>query len=119
MPVKGVTLMDVVLRFVLVCVGIAIYFFPAILANRRKAKHEVSIFWVNLLLGWTVIGWCAALVWTVAETTPELMPEKWLQSWFGRWVTEIINRFTVFVPDDKRKGRVQFRRNDSDTDFLG
>ena len=109
--------MEPLLDFVIILVGIAIYFLPAIVANRRKAKHEISIFWVNFFLGWTVLGWFAVLVWTVAETDPGLIPEKWSKSLLGRFVIDVIDRFNRFVPDDKSKGRVQFRPTNSDTDF--
>jgi hypothetical protein len=95
--------------FVLIALGMAVYFLPAILANRRKAKHEIGIFWVNFFLGWTVLGWFAVLVWTVAETAPELIPEKCSKSFLGRFVVDVIDRVNRFVPDDKSKGRVQFR----------
>ena len=92
---------------------IAIYFLPAIVANRRKATHEISIFWVNFFLGWTVLGWFAVLIWTVAETDPEAIPEKWSKSLLGRFVTDVLKRINTVVPDDKSKGRVQFRLSDS------
>ena len=95
--------------FVLIALGMAVYFLPAILANRRKAKHEIGIFWVNFFLGWTVLGWFAVLVWTVAETAPQLIPEKCSTSFLGRFVVDVIHRVNQFVPDDKSKGRVQFR----------
>ena len=38
------------------------YFLPTILA-RHKADF-MGIFLVNLLAGWTVIGWFIALIWT-------------------------------------------------------
>jgi hypothetical protein len=109
--------MDLLFSSVIIFVGMAIYFLPAIIANRRKARHEISIFWVNFFLGWTVLGWLAALGWTVAETDPELIPEKWSKSWLGRWVVDVVNRFNRFASDDKSKGRVQFRHTNSDMDF--
>lgn len=114
---KGFSHVDLFLSFLIISVGMAIYFLPAIVANRRKARHEIGIFWVNFFLGWTVLGWFAVLVWTVAETDPELIPEKWSKSWLGRFVIDVISRVNRFVPDDKSKGRVQFRRTDSDVDF--
>ncbi len=38
------------------------YMLPwAVAALRGKSNHW-TIFWVNLLLGWTVVGWVVALV---------------------------------------------------------
>lgn len=38
-----------------------IYFLPSIVAYGRK-NHTAAIFALNLLAGWTFIGWVAALV---------------------------------------------------------
>ncbi|MCC3701384.1 superinfection immunity protein [Rouxiella badensis] len=52
---------------VILCV--AMYFLPFLIADHRKHKKLPVIFGVNLLLGWTVIGWAVAMVW--AFSTPE------------------------------------------------
>jgi len=44
--------------------SILLYFLPTLLA--RDKPDVLGIFLVNLLLGWTVIGWLVALVWAVA-----------------------------------------------------
>ena len=64
--------MDLNLRLVVIvlCVGPPIYFLPAILAATQGHDRAHLVFWLNLLLGWTVIGWVAALAWTVM-TRPE------------------------------------------------
>lgn len=42
-----------------------IYFLPALCAVKKK--NRTAIFVLNLLLGWTIIGWIAALVWASAK----------------------------------------------------
>jgi Superinfection immunity protein len=42
-----------------------IYFIPAFMANGRK--NGSAIFALNLLLGWTLLGWVGALVWALAS----------------------------------------------------
>ncbi len=42
------------------------YFFPAIVAVARRKRNWGAIFALNLLAGWTFIGWVAALVWALA-----------------------------------------------------
>lgn len=42
------------------------YFPPTIVAWARNHPNRVSIFLLNLLLGWTVIGWVAALIWSAS-----------------------------------------------------
>jgi hypothetical protein len=40
-----------------------LYFVPTIVASNRKHHNTMAIFVLNLFLGWTFIGWLAALVW--------------------------------------------------------
>lgn len=42
---------------------IAFYFLPTIVAAIRHHPNQNAIFILNLLLGWTILGWIAALVW--------------------------------------------------------
>jgi hypothetical protein len=46
---------------VLVAILSAGYMLPWAIAAVRDVPHW-SVFWVNLLLGWTVVGWIVALV---------------------------------------------------------
>jgi hypothetical protein len=38
------------------------YFIPAMLAHKRSNKNRNKVFWINLLLGWTIVGWFVALI---------------------------------------------------------
>ena len=40
---------------------IALYFIPYLIAKLRKIKNSMSVFWLNLFLGWTVIGYFVLL----------------------------------------------------------
>lgn len=42
--------------------GVAIYFLPTLIAAARQTHNSVGIFFLNLLLGWTGIGWIIALI---------------------------------------------------------
>ena len=44
-------------------VGLLIYFLPTIVGRRKR--NAGAIFVLNLLLGWTLIGWVVALVWAL------------------------------------------------------
>lgn len=44
---------------------IAAYFIPMVVAFRRDHPYASSIMVVNLLLGWTFVGWVLALAWAV------------------------------------------------------
>jgi hypothetical protein len=51
-------------------VGFLFYFLPAIIAYARSKRDAVSILVLNLLLGWTAIGWIVALVWALKQDVP-------------------------------------------------
>ena len=52
---------------VLVPASLALYFLPSIVAFVRDKTNKWAIFILNLLLGWSLIGWVAALVWAVMK----------------------------------------------------
>jgi hypothetical protein len=53
--------------FFLLCLAFVAYFVPTVIAYLRGHHASVPIFWVNLLLGWTVLGWVAVLVWAMGR----------------------------------------------------
>ena len=55
--------------FGLSVVGLIVYFIPAIIAHTRNNIQSKAIFVLNLLLGWTALGWIAALVWAFTNST--------------------------------------------------
>jgi T4 superinfection immunity protein len=48
------------------------YFTPALIAVLRKHRFTTAIGLINLLLGWTVIGWFASIVWAVNKDVREM-----------------------------------------------
>jgi hypothetical protein len=52
----------------LLLIVIPLYFLPAIVANNRKHPNSGPILVINLLLGWTFLGWVGALVWALSST---------------------------------------------------
>jgi len=49
--------------FLVVALSLAIYFIPTLVAFERRHYHRGAIFVLNLLLGWTLVGWIGALIW--------------------------------------------------------
>lgn len=47
---------------------VALYFLPSIIG--RDKRNFAAIFILNLLLGWTVIGWIVALIWALTVDSP-------------------------------------------------
>lgn len=52
-------------NFLLVAVSLAVYFAPFMIALWRGHRNTGAIMTLNLFLGWTLIGWVGALVWSV------------------------------------------------------
>ena len=42
-----------------------VYLLPGVVAWMRGHRNQNAIFVLNLLLGWTVLGWIVALVWAM------------------------------------------------------
>jgi hypothetical protein len=42
-----------------------VYFIPSIIASVRNHRQIGTIFRLNIFLGWTFIGWVAALIWAM------------------------------------------------------
>lgn len=59
---------SLLLGFVLLIGGVVLYFLPAIIAESRRHHNKGAIIVLNLLLGWTFVGWVAALVWAASAT---------------------------------------------------
>lgn len=55
------------LLIVPILMGVAVYFLPTFIGFRKQ--NGGAIFALNLLLGWTVLGWVAALVWAMTKDT--------------------------------------------------
>lgn len=49
-----------------------LYFVPTIIAGFRGHRNGVSIFVINLFLGWTFVGWVIALAWASSTSVPRL-----------------------------------------------
>jgi type VI protein secretion system component VasK len=51
--------------FLFLAFCLLLYFLPTIVASGRKRATAIAA--LNLLLGWTFLGWVVALVWALAE----------------------------------------------------
>ena len=54
-------------QFLVAYIAIALYFAPAFIAYRRHHQSRFAILATNLLLGWTVVGGVAALMWSLTS----------------------------------------------------
>jgi hypothetical protein len=46
-------------------IGLVVYFVPTIIAAVRRSKSILGIILLNVLAGWTFIGWVIALIWSL------------------------------------------------------
>ena len=46
---------------------LALYLLPTIIVCTNGHTDKMGVFLVNLLLGWTILGWIGALIWAVCH----------------------------------------------------
>lgn len=51
--------------FLVLLILLFFYLLPTVVAHARGHRSEGAVFALNLLLGWTFIGWVIALVWAL------------------------------------------------------
>ena len=56
-----------ILGWALICFLLILYFLPALIAWYYNDKNTIWIFYVNLVTGWTCLGWLLALFWALLE----------------------------------------------------
>ena len=44
---------------------LVIYVLPIVVAVERDHRNKATIIALNLLLGWTLLGWVGALIWSL------------------------------------------------------
>lgn len=62
---SGFWFLIAMLSFIYFVLGLIVYFIPTIIA--RKKSFVLQVFLLNLLLGWSLLGWCVALIWSVKK----------------------------------------------------
>jgi hypothetical protein len=54
-------------------IAAALYFVPTLVAALARKRNAFAIFALNLLLGWTFLGWVLAMVWSVMADPPKVV----------------------------------------------
>jgi hypothetical protein len=62
---------NVIVQVVGAVVALALYFLPAILADRRKRHDLLTLALFNACVGWTGFGWLLALYWSLQPNPPK------------------------------------------------
>ena len=47
-----------------------LYFLPSLIAFFKQHRSSLAIFLLNFLLGWTIIVWIKALLWSIRKNRP-------------------------------------------------
>tara|TARA_X000000950_G_scaffold136745_1_gene169968 strand:+ start:3458 stop:3700 length:243 start_codon:yes stop_codon:yes gene_type:complete len=67
-------------QIIILIIFIALYFLPYIIAKLRKIKNSMSVFWLNLFLGWTVVGYFVLLFYAaLTSVTKEVSVTEFLK----------------------------------------
>ncbi len=67
-------IIDYMLTFLFV-LGLVVYFIPSLIGSGKN--NSGSILALNILLGWTFVGWVVALVWALSkDTVPAVVESK-------------------------------------------
>jgi len=75
-------------HLVVVVGAIALYFLPALIAGRRKHHNQWAIFFLNLFLGWSGLGWLAAFIWACTAVRHEMSTPQYVAApEEPRWLT--------------------------------
>lgn len=56
------------MEFIFTGFALVIYLLPSIIAFEREHHQFGPIVVINLVFGWTVLGWFGALAWSVSAT---------------------------------------------------
>lgn len=59
-----------------VAAALGLYFLPALVADRRHRADLLTLALFNAVLGWTVVGWLLALVWSLQRNPPKDLAAK-------------------------------------------
>ncbi len=60
----------------ILAIFLAFYFLPTIIASQRNHNSTGAIFLLNFLLGWTFMGWIAALIWSFTNPSAVVVGER-------------------------------------------
>ena len=66
MNMYHLTAWDIIVMTLLIFVG---YFLPTFIALIRRYNDSLGIMTLNILLGWTFVGWVVALIWSLKKPT--------------------------------------------------
>ncbi|NPT35191.1 superinfection immunity protein [Paraburkholderia xenovorans] len=76
-----------------------LYLAPAMIADARNREDAFAVTMVNILLGWTVLGWFAALIWARHPVSDRRLKH------FARRAQRAVARVTINAIVARAEGR--------------
>ena len=76
--------MLIIARVLLCLLGLYLYFIPAMVARHSRKTNFGAILALNFFLGWTLIGWVAALVWALTRDAAAVIHDELAATQSGR-----------------------------------
>jgi hypothetical protein len=82
---SAVAASGVVQGLVVVMLCLFLYFLPSVISFKRHVRSRVQVLILNLVLGWSLLGWFIVLVWAFSPnvdqpSAPSLRPQASEQS---------------------------------------
>jgi len=62
-------ILTIIIPILLTLLGIVLYCLPSIIAKIRNHNNLSAVILVNLLLGWSILGWIISLIWSFTDNT--------------------------------------------------
>jgi hypothetical protein len=59
-----------------VIIALALYLLPSIVALTRHHNNKLAIIALNILVGWTFIGWVISIVWALTSNVEYRQPKS-------------------------------------------
>jgi hypothetical protein len=61
---------------IVLSIFLLLYFIPSIIACRRRHRQRLAIVWLNILAGFTGLGWVGAFVWACTTDVETTLPPQ-------------------------------------------
>lgn len=66
--------LDMTIGLITLGILIGLYLMPALIAHARDHHNATPITILNIALGWSLLGWIAALIWATTVVIPRQQP---------------------------------------------
>ena len=106
----------------LTCVSLALYLLPCLIGCARRAPDIGAIVVIDILLGWTFIGWVVALAMAFRSAPPSPPPPAATAGWaqhLGPPASRPGSPPPLFIPPRRQPDQEDLRHPHSSTPWVG